>query len=140
MEEVAPEFRPLVASGLIGVFRKLWADSWGPRLGVYLAQCYFGTFGISGQYSFGGVMRILVDKKYRSRVINHVKDPVVRSFWLDEFPKWNDRVLQEVISPIQNKVGQFITSPVIRNIVGQSKSAFDVRDIMDQQKFSSSIL
>ncbi len=133
MEEVAPEFRPLVASGLIGVFRKLWADSWGPRLEYILRNAILALLEYPGS-TLLGVMRILVDKKYRSRVINHVKDPVVRSFWLDEFPKWNDRVLQEVISPIQNKVGQFITSPVIRNIVGQSKSAFDVRDIMDQQK------
>ena len=133
MEEVAPEFRPLVASGLIGVFRKLWADSWGPRLEYILRNAILALLEYPGS-TLLGVMRILIDKKYRSRVMNHVKDPVVRAFWLDEFPKWNDRVLQEVISPIQNKVGQFITSPIIRNIVGQSKSAFDVRDIMDQQK------
>ncbi len=133
MEEVAPEFRPLVASGLIGVFRKLWADSWGPRLEYILRNAILALLEYPGS-TLLGVMRILVDKKYRSRVINYVKDPVVRSFWLDEFPKWNDRVLQEVISPIQNKVGQFITSPIIRNIVGQSKSAFDVRDIMDKRK------
>lgn len=133
MEEVSPEFRPLVASGLIGVFRKLWADSWGPRLEYILRNAILALLEYPGS-TLLGVMRILVDKKYRIRVINHVQDPVVKSFWTDEFPKWNDRVLQEVISPIQNKVGQFITSPIIRNIVGQTKSAFDVRTIMDEKK------
>lgn len=133
MEEVAPEFRPLVASGLIGVFQKLWADSWGPRLEYILRNAILALLEYPGS-TLLGVMRILVDKKYRVRVVNHIQDPVVRSFWADEFPKWNDRVLQEVISPIQNKVGQFLTSPLIRNIVGQTKSAFDVRTIMDEQK------
>jgi CxxC-x17-CxxC domain-containing protein len=133
MEEVAPEFRPLVASGLIGVFQKLWADSWGPRLEYILRNAILALLEYPGS-TLLGVMRILVDKKYRIRVVNHVQDPVVRSFWADEFPKWNERVLQEVISPIQNKVGQFLTSPLIRNIVGQTKSAFDVRTIMDENK------
>ncbi len=133
MEEVAPEFRPLVASGLIGVFQKLWADSWGPRLEYILRNAILALLEYPGS-TLLGVMRILVDKKYRIRVVNHVQDPVVRAFWAEEFPKWNDRVLQEVISPIQNKVGQFLTSPLIRNIVGQSKSAFDVRTIMDEKK------
>jgi CxxC-x17-CxxC domain-containing protein len=133
MEEVAPEFRPLVASGLVGVFQKLWADSWGPRLEYILRNAILALLEYPGS-TLLGVMRILVDKKYRIRVVNHVQDPVVKAFWTEEFPKWNERVLQEVISPIQNKVGQFITSPVIRNIVGQTKSAFDVRTIMDEQK------
>ncbi len=133
MEEVAPEFRPLVASGLIGVFQKLWADSWGPRLEYILRNAILALLEYPGS-TLLGVMRILVDKKYRIRVVNHVQDPVVRAFWADEFPKWNDRVLQEVISPIQNKVGQFLTSPLIRNIVGQTQSAFDVRTVMDEKK------
>ncbi len=133
MEEVAPEFRPLVASGMIGVFQKLWADSWGPRLEYILRNAILALLEYPGS-TLLGIMRILVDKKYRTRVVNHIQDPVVRAFWTEEFPKWNERVLQEVISPIQNKVGQFITNPIIRNIVGQTKSAFDVRSIMDERK------
>jgi CxxC-x17-CxxC domain-containing protein len=133
MEEVAPEFRPLVASGMIGVFQKLWADSWGPRLEYILRNAILALLEYPGS-TLLGVMRILVDKKYRIRVVNHIQDPVVKAFWAEEFPKWNERVLQEVISPIQNKVGQFITNPIIRNIIGQTKSAFDVRTIMDERK------
>jgi CxxC-x17-CxxC domain-containing protein len=133
LEEVPREFRPLVASGLIGVFQKLWADSWGPRLEYILRNALLALLETPGS-TLLGVMRILIDKKYRIRVSNNITDPVVKAFWTEEFPKWNERVLQEVISPIQNKVGQFLTSPLIRNIVGQTKSAFDVREAMDNKK------
>lgn len=133
MEAVDPEYRHLVASGLIGVFKKIWADSWGPRLEYILRNAILALLEYPGS-TLLGVTRILVDKKYREKVIEKVTDPVVKQFWVEEFSKWNDRVLQEVISPIQNKVGQFLSSSLIRNIVGQTKSSFDIRDIMDSQK------
>ncbi len=133
MEKVDPEFRHLVASGLVGVFKKIWADSWGPRLEYILRNAILGLLEYPGS-TLLGVTRILVDKSYRERVVEKITDPVVRSFWVDEFTQWNDRVLQEVISPIQNKVGQFLSSALIRNIVGQTVSSFDVRKLMDERK------
>jgi CxxC-x17-CxxC domain-containing protein len=133
MEKVDPEYRHLVASGLVGVFKKIWADSWGPRLEYILRNAILGLLEYPSS-TLLGVTRILVDKRYRERVVEKMTDPVVRSFWVDEFSKWNERVLQEVISPIQNKVGQFLSSSLIRNIVGQTKSSFDVREIMDNRK------
>jgi len=133
MESVDPKQRHLIASGLIGVFKKIWADSWGPRLEYILRNAILALLEYPGS-TLLGVTRILVDKNYLRRVVEKITDPVVRSFWVDEFPKWNDRVLQEVISPIQNKVGQFLSSSLIRNIVGQTKSSFDVREVMDDQK------
>jgi CxxC-x17-CxxC domain-containing protein len=133
MESVSLEHRHLVASGLVGVFKKIWADSWGPRLEYILRNAILALLEYPGS-TLLGVTRILVDKEYRKRVIDKVTDPVVKSFWVDEFTKWNDRVLQEVIAPIQNKVGQFLSSSLIRNIVGQTKSSFDVREAMDSQK------
>jgi len=133
MESVDPEYKHLVASGLVGVFKKLWADSWGPRLEYILRNAILALLEYPGS-TLLGVTRILVDKDYRDRVVAKVSDPVVRAFWVDEFSKWNDRVLQEVISPIQNKVGQFLSTSLIRNIVGQTVSSFDVRDIMDNRK------
>jgi CxxC-x17-CxxC domain-containing protein len=133
MEKVSPEYRHLVASGLVGVFKKIWADSWGPRLEYILRNAILALLEYPGS-TLLGVTRILVDKSYRERVVEKVTDPVVRSFWVDEFTQWNDRVLQEVISPIQNKVGQFLTSALIRNIVGQTASSFDIRDVMDNKK------
>lgn len=133
MESVSLEHRHLVASGLVGVFKKIWADSWGPRLEYILRNAILALLEYPGS-TLLGVTRILVDKEYRKRVVEKVTDPVVKSFWVDEFTKWNDRVLQEVIAPIQNKVGQFLSSSLIRNIVGQTKSSFDVRATMDSQK------
>lgn len=133
MEKVETEYRHLIASGLVGVFKKIWADSWGPRLEYILRNAILALLEYPGS-TLLGVLRILVDKSYRERVVEKVTDPVVKSFWVDEFTKWNDRVLQEVISPIQNKVGQFLSSSLIRNIVGQTKSAFNIRELMDQEK------
>jgi CxxC-x17-CxxC domain-containing protein len=133
MEEVRPEYRHLITSGLIGVFKKIWADSWGPRLEYILRNAILALLEYPGS-TLLGVTRILVDKKYREKVVEKITDPVVKSFWVDEFTKWNDRVLQEVISPIQNKVGQFLSSSLIRNIVGQTASSFDIRDVMDNKK------
>lgn len=133
MEKVDPEYRHLVASGLVGVFKKIWADSWGPRLEYILRNAILALLEYPGS-TLLGVTRMLVDKNYRIRVVNKLTDPVVRSFWVDEFTKWNERVLQEVVSPIQNKVGQFLSSSLIRNIVGQTRSSFDIRDVMDNKK------
>lgn len=133
MESIDPEYRHLVASGLVGVFKKIWADSWGPRLEYILRNAIMGLLEYPGS-TLLGVTRILVDKKYRDKVVERITDPVIRQFWVDEFPKWSDKVLQEVVSPIQNKVGQFLSNSLIRNIVGQPKSSFDVRTIMDERK------
>ena len=133
MEKVDPEFRHLVASGLVGVFKKIYAESWGPRLEYILRNAILALLEFPGS-TLLGVTRILVDKPYRARVVEKITDPVVRSFWVDEFSQWNDRVLQEVISPIQNKVGQFISNSLTRNIVGQTTSSFDIREVMDSQK------
>ncbi|MDD2766496.1 MAG: type IV secretion system DNA-binding domain-containing protein [Candidatus Moranbacteria bacterium] len=133
MEKVDPEYRHLVASGLVGVFKKIWADSWGPRLEYILRNAILALLEYPGS-TLLGVTRILVDKSYRAKVVEKITDPVVRSFWVDEFSQWNDRVLQEVISPIQNKVGQFLSSSLIRNIVGQTVSSFNIREVMDQRK------
>jgi len=133
MEKVSLAQRHLVVSGLVGVFKKIWADSWGPRLEYILRNAILALLEYPGS-TLLGVTRILVDKKYREKVMEKITDPVVKSFWVDEFTKWNDRVLQEVISPIQNKVGQFLSSSLIRNIVGQTSSSFDIRQIMDERK------
>lgn len=133
LEKVDSEYRHLVASGLVGVFKKIWADSWGPRLEYILRNAIMALLEYPGS-TLLGVTRILVDKNYRDRVVEKVTDPVIKSFWVDEFSKWEPRVLQEVISPIQNKVGQFLSSSLIRNIVGQTVSTFDVRQAMDSKK------
>lgn len=125
--------RNLMASGLMGVFKKMYAESWGPRLEHILRNCLLALVEYPNT-SMLGVMRILVDKEYRGKVVANVTNPMVRSFWLDEFEKMQDKMRTEAISPIQNKVGQFLSSPMIRNIVGQVKSTVNIRFMMDTGK------
>lgn len=133
IEQVDPEYRHLVASGLIGVFKKIWADSWGPRLEYLLRNAILALLEYPGA-TLLGIMRILIDKEYRKKVVAKVSDPVVKGFWVDEFSKYPDRFQSEAVAPIQNKVGQFLTSSLIRNIVGQTKSKIDIREVMDSRK------
>ncbi len=133
LESVDPKYRHLVASGLIGVFKKIWADSWGPRLEYILRNAILSMLEYPGS-TLLGITRILVDKYYRKKVLEKVSDPVVRSFWIDEYDNYNEKFRTEAISPIQNKIGQFLSSSIIRNIVGQPKSTLDLREIIDSKK------
>jgi hypothetical protein len=128
-----PHRRNLIASGLLGVFKKMYAESWGPRLEHILRNCLLALAEYPNT-SMMGIMRILVDDKYRKQIVEKITNPMVRSFWIDEFGKFNDRLRTEAISPIQNKVGQFLSSPMIRNIVGQVKSTVNIRFMMDTGK------
>jgi len=133
VEQVEPHLRHLVASGLIGVFQKLWADSWGPRLEYILRNAILAILDFPGS-TLLGVVRMLSDKGYRKKVVSNIKDPVVKAFWEREFSGYADKFAAEAVSPIQNKVGQFLSSSLMRNIIGQVKSAIDIRDIMDNGK------
>jgi len=133
VEQVDHHLQHLVASGLIGVFQKLWADSWGPRLEYILRNAILAILDFPGS-TLLGVVRMLSDKSYRKRVVANIKDPVVKAFWEKEFASYADKFASEAVSPIQNKVGQFLSSALMRNIVGQVKSSIDLRDIMDNGK------
>ncbi len=133
VEQVDHHLQHLVASGLIGVFQKLWADSWGPRLEYILRNAILAILDFPGS-TLLGVVRMLSDKPYRKRVVANIKDPVVKAFWEKEFAGYADKFASEAVSPIQNKVGQFLSSALMRNIVGQVKSAINLRQIMDEGK------
>jgi CxxC-x17-CxxC domain-containing protein len=133
VEQVEPHLRHLVASGLVGVFKKLWADSWGPRLEYILRNAVLAILDYPGS-TLLGVVRMLSDKQYRKSVVANIQDPVVKSFWQKEFSSYADKFATEAVSPIQNKVGQFLSSSLMRNIVGQVKSSIDLREIMDEGK------
>ncbi len=132
-EKVEHEHKYLIASGLVGVFKKMYAESWGPRLEYILRNTILALLDYP-EATMLGILRLLADKKYRNEVVRNVEDPVVKSFWVDEFANYNERFASEAISPIQNKVGQFLSSAIVRNIVGQVKSSFDLRDVMDNNK------
>jgi len=133
IEQVEPHLRHLVASGLIGVFKKLWADSWGPRLEYILRNAILAVLDYPGA-TLLAITRMLSDKSFRKKVIEKIQDPVVKSFWVNEFSGYANNFASEAVSPIQNKVGQFLSSALIRNIVGQVKSSIDLREVMDDGK------
>ncbi|MDP3685899.1 MAG: type IV secretion system DNA-binding domain-containing protein, partial [bacterium] len=131
LETVRPEDprfaqeKNLVSSGLVGVFKKLWADSWGPRLEYILRNVILALIDSPGN-TLLGIMRILVDKEFRKQIVDQIRDPVVKSFWVDEYSRYPDKFQTEAIAPIQNKVGQFLSSPLVRNIVGQVQSTIHI--------------
>jgi len=133
VEQVEPHLRHLVGSGLIGIFQKLWADSWGPRLEYILRNAILAILDYPGA-TLLAVTRMLSDKAFRKKVVEKIKDPVVKAFWVNEFSGYADKFASEAVSPIQNKVGQFLSSSLIRNIVGQVKSSIDLRKVMDDNK------
>ncbi|MDD3773866.1 MAG: type IV secretion system DNA-binding domain-containing protein [Patescibacteria group bacterium] len=133
LENVKPELKGIVASGLIGIFKKIWADSWGPRLEYILRNDLLAILDYP-KATFLSINRILVDKEFRAEVIQHIQDPVIKEFWISEYEQYDQKFRNEAIAPIQNKVGQFVSSPLIRNILGQIKSSIDINDIMNNKK------
>jgi len=133
LEAVDPDYKGLVASGLISIFQKIWAFTWGPRLEHILRNTILALLDYPGSTMLG-ITRMLEDKKFRKKVVKRVTDPVVKTFWTREFAEYNEKFKTEAIAPIQNKVGQFLSSPTIRNIVGQPKSTIDMRQAMDEGK------
>ena len=125
--------KPLVASGLMGVFKKIWPDVWSPRMEYILMNCVLALLDYPGA-TLLEINRLLVDKEYRARVVAKIRDPIVKTFWVAEFPAWSEKYATEAIAPVQNKVGQFLSSSVIRNIVAQVKSTINLRRIMDDGK------
>jgi hypothetical protein len=133
LENVDPAYNSIVCSGIVGIFKKLYVDSWGPRLEHILRNTILSLLEYPGTTMLG-ITRVLQDADFRRKVIAKVDDPIVKAFWLSEFEKMQDRMRIEAISPILNKVGQFLSSSIIRNIVGQPKSAVDLRFAMDKGK------
>jgi len=128
-----PDQRAIVASGLMGVFVKLWPDVWSERMKHILRNTILALLEYQGS-SMLGIMRMFADDAYRTKVVEKVTDPLVKSFWEDEYAQWSDKYRTEAISAIQNKVGQLLTTPLMRNIVGQVKSTLDLRHAMDTGK------
>lgn len=120
LAQVPKDERPLVASGIVGAFRSIWRDSWGPRMEYILYNALAALLDCQN-VSLLGVSRMLTDKRYRDRIIRQVKDPFIRSFWLHEYAAYDERFRTEAIAPIQNKLGQFLLNPVVRHILGQIK-------------------
>lgn len=136
LEMFNPSQKNLYASGLMDVFKKFWQDiSWGPRLEHILRNCILTLLEVPNT-TLLGLTRLLTDGDYQKYIVSFVKDPVIKNFWEQEIAtmRQNPRLYTEAISPIQNKVGQFLSASTIRNIVGQAKSSIKIDDIIDSGK------
>ncbi|HXK37138.1 MAG TPA: type IV secretion system DNA-binding domain-containing protein [Candidatus Paceibacterota bacterium] len=133
MEKVDYDQRHLVADGMMAVFKKIWVDQWSARMEYILNYTLLALLEAEGS-TLLGVNRMMAEKEYRKQVIDQVKDPEVRAFWMTEFAKYNDRYAQEATAAIQNKVGQFVSNPLIRNLIGQVRTSFNMRKAIDEKK------
>lgn len=133
LESVPPEKRALAASGLLDVFKKLWADSWGPRLEHILRNALVVLFD-QPQATLADILRLLDDRDFRRHVAERTPNAQVRRFWLTEFERYPAHFRAEAVAPVQNKVGAFLANPLLNRILTQPRSAFDLRTVMDKGK------
>ena len=132
MEVTDSKLKTHTVSELIGVLKRMF-ESWGPRLEYILRYSLLALLDYP-EATMLDITRILTDKKFRVEVLKHVQDPVVRNFWTVEFASWNDKFAAEAVAPVLNKVGAFTANPLVRNIIGQPHSSFNIRQIMDERK------
>lgn len=128
-----PTRKPNVCSEVIGVLKRMFGDSWGPRLEHILRYTLLALLDRPDS-TLLDISRILTDKDFRKETLEYCTDVTVLQFWKQEFGQWNEKQVNESIAPVLNKVGAFTANPIIRNIIGQPRSSFDVRKIMDEGK------
>lgn len=133
LEVTNKEEAELVVSGIVSIFNKIFGFSWGPRL-EYILRNALSTLAMVPNTTLKDVITLLTNKAYRQKIVSAISDPAMVAYWRDEFDKMPDRLQQEAISPILNKVGQFVTSPLIRTVIGQPKSSIKLDNIMNDGK------
>ncbi len=133
MEDVGYDKRHLVVSGLMGALKRIWVDAWSARMEYILQNTLLALLEYP-ESTLLDVNRMLTNKTFRNAVIEKISDPIVKAFWTEEFASFTDTYTREATPAIQNKIGQFTANPLIRNIVGQAHSSFDLRKIMDEKK------
>ena len=133
LEITDPARKPNICSEVIGVLKRMFGDSWGPRLEHILRYTLLALLD-RPETTLLDISRLLTDKEFRKETLDYCKDVTVLQFWKHEFGQWNEKQVNESIAPVLNKVGAFTANPIIRNIIGQPKSSFDIRKIMDEGK------
>ncbi|MCA1623776.1 MAG: type IV secretion system DNA-binding domain-containing protein, partial [Acidobacteria bacterium] len=133
LANVPVEKRPLASSGLIQVFKHLWQDSWGPRLEYILRNCLLSLLDYPDA-NLSDILKLLSDKSFRQKVIGFIQNKQIKEFWLKEYDRYPERFRVEAISPIQNKVGAFLSHPLLQKILTNPKKPLSLRKIMDEGK------
>ncbi|HMO81179.1 MAG TPA: type IV secretion system DNA-binding domain-containing protein [Pyrinomonadaceae bacterium] len=125
--------RPLACSGLIQVFKHLWSDSWGPRLEYILRNCLLSLLDYPDA-TLSDILRLLSDKYFREKVVSYMSNKQIRDFWHKEYDRYPERFKVEAISPIQNKVGAFLSHPLLKRILTDPERPLNLRRVMDEGK------
>ena len=133
LKRVVPEKRPLAASGLLDVFKKMWEDAWGPRMEHLLRNAILALLD-SPNATLPDILRMFYDETFRKQVCRYVTNPQVRSFWLQEYQNYSYRLRIDAAAPIQNKVGAFLANPNLFRILTRPEKAINIRRIMDEGK------
>lgn len=133
LESVPKELQPIVASGLLSIFKKMFAESWGPRLEYILRNTIITLLQVPDS-TLMSIPMMLTQTSFRRKIIAKIQDPMMEKFWTSEFEAMEPKQMVEAVSPILNKVGQFLSSTLLRNILGQPKNPFSLRWIMDNKK------
>jgi hypothetical protein len=133
LEVTDPAHKTNISSEVIGVLKRMFGESWGPRLEYILRYTILALLD-RPDTTMLDITRMLTDKKFRKETLSYSKDTVVLQFWNIEFASWTEKFQAEAIAPVLNKVGAFTANPIIRNIIGQPKSTFNIREIMDEGK------
>lgn len=133
LEVTNPHMKTNISSEVIGVLKRMFGESWGPRLEYILRYTILALLD-RPHTTMLDITRMLTDKKFRKETLAYCTDTVVLQFWNVEFASWNDKFQAEAVAPVLNKVGAFTANPIIRNIIGQPQSTFNIRRIMDEGK------
>ncbi len=133
MEDVGYDSRHLVVSGLLSALKRIWVGAWSSRMEYILQNTLLALLEYPNT-TLLDINRLLTNPEFRQDVVANISDPIVKRFWIEEFANYSDRYAKEATPAIQNKIGQFVSNPLIRNIVGQSRSSFDLREFMDERK------
>jgi uncharacterized protein DUF87 len=132
LSAVPDELKPIVADGVVSAFRHVWPESWGPRLDYILTNAVRALLDVPGA-TLLMLPRLLIDEGFRVGLVEqHVRDPLVRSYWLNEYAGYGDHFRAEAISPIQNKIGKALIEPRLRNMLAQPSSTITLRRLMDE--------
>jgi hypothetical protein len=126
-----PSQKNSISSEVIGVLKRMFGESWGPRMEHILRYTILALLDRPSTTMLD-ITRMLTDKQFRKETLSYCQDAVVANFWKSEFDSWNDKFATEAVAPVLNKVGAFTANPIIRNIIGQPKSTFNIRQIMDE--------
>lgn len=133
LEVTDPSLKGHIASEVVGALEKMFGYSWGPRLEYILRYTLLALLDYPNSTMLG-ITRMLTEREFRKKVVKQIQDPVVKNFWVSEFPSWSEKFAAEAVAPVLNKVGAFTANPLVRNIIGQPKGAFNIRELMDEGK------